>query len=89
MPKVALSFKINRPFKKWKRDFDSQTKIRERLGIKVLHINHEPNNEREIQGIMEVSSLEGFKKSVQIEELNKKGHNIIANLLKNDFNLDH
>ena len=37
---------------------------------------------------MEVSSLEGFKKSVQIEELNKKGHNIIANLLKNDFNLE-
>ena len=46
MPKVSLHFRINKPYKKWKKDFDSQSMAREKLGIKILHINHEPNNER-------------------------------------------
>lgn len=87
MPKISLQFKINRPFKKWKKDFDSQAAIREKLGIKVLHINHEPNNEREIQGVMEVSSLDGFKKSARVEELNRNGHGIVTSLL--EANSDH
>ena len=89
MPKVSLHFRINKPYKKWKKDFDSQSMAREKLGIKILHINHEPNNERKIQGIMEVSSLENFKKSARIEELNKNGHNITASLLDNNLDWDY
>ena len=88
MPKISLHFKINKPFKKWKKDFDSQATIREELGIKVLHIDHEPYNEREIQGVMEVSSLDGFKKSAHVEELNRNGHAIVTSLLKTNSDQD-
>ena len=89
MPKVSLHFKIHQPFKKWKENFDSQAETREKLGIKVIYIKHEPNNEREISGIMEVTSLEGFKKYAHFEHLNKRGHNIVANLVENNPDSDY
>lgn len=88
MSRVSLNFKIDVPFRTWKKNFDSQAITREKLGIKVLHINHEPNNEQEIRGIMEVSSLDSFKKITRIDELNKKGHKIVATLLENNLDKD-
>ena len=38
---------------------------------------------------MEVTSLEGFKKYAHFEHLNKRGHNIVANLVENNPDSDY
>ena len=43
---------------------------------------------REIQVLMGISSLDNFKKYAKVKELNKKGHKIITNLLKNNPDWD-